>query len=158
MSDAAGTPNRTIVVGVDGSPASEQALRWALAETERCGGQVHAITVRRRDDLLPGTTFALQPYGRRPARTEESLRESLHSQVATMSDTAAGRAATTVTESVVTGDPATELSKASASADLLVLGSHGQRAFTEVLLGSVAAECVRRAQCPVVLIPAGLAR
>ncbi|NIJ12285.1 nucleotide-binding universal stress UspA family protein [Saccharomonospora amisosensis] len=156
MSDATGPPSRTIVVGVDGSPASEQALRWALTEAQRCGGQVHAITVRRRDDLLPGTTFALQPYGRRPTRTEESLRDSLRSQVATLAGTAA--AVTAVTESVVTGDPAAELSKASASADLLVLGSHGQRAFTEVLLGSVAAECVRHAQCPVVLIPAGLAR
>lgn len=152
MSGIEDTPTRVIVVGVDGSPSSEHALRWAVAEAQRCGGGIHTITVRRPDDLLPGASFALRPHGRKPARNERSLRESLHSQVATIAPAAP------VTESVVTGDPATELCKASENADLLVLGSHGYRALTEVLLGSVAADCVRHAQCPVVLIPAGLAR
>lgn len=152
MSDTTGTPTRVIVVGMDGSPASEQALRWAVAEAERCGGRIHTITVRQRDNLLPGTSFAFQPHGRKPVRDERSLRESLHRRVATIAQAAP------VTEAVVTGDPAAELCKASANADLLVLGGHGQRALTEALLGSVADECVRLAQCPVVLIPAGLAR
>lgn len=51
---------RTIAVGVDGSPQSEAALRWALREAE---GKAHvrAIVVRPHDDLLPGTSFAMLP-------------------------------------------------------------------------------------------------
>jgi len=34
-----------VVVGVDGSPHSEAALRWALADAEKHGGQVTAVFV-----------------------------------------------------------------------------------------------------------------
>ncbi|WP_199432258.1 universal stress protein [Qaidamihabitans albus] len=145
--------HRTIIAGVDGSPAGARALRWAVSEAGRRGGEVHAITVRERDELLPGTSFAIQPHGRRPVADEATERAHLHSQVL-----AAGGEGVPVTETVVTGDPATELIKASADADLLVVGSHGHGPLSEVLLGSAAADCVRHAQCPVVLIPAASLR
>ena len=37
--------NYTIVVGIDGSPASRRALRWAVREAASCRGLVKAITV-----------------------------------------------------------------------------------------------------------------
>jgi len=55
-------------------------------------------------------------------------------------------------------DPATELVKASAHADLLVLGSHGARMISELLLGSVTTQCVRHAPRPVVVITADSAQ
>ncbi|MEY7970365.1 universal stress protein [Saccharomonospora xinjiangensis] len=144
---------RRIVVGFDGSPTGQRAVRWAAEEAASRGGDVEVIAVRERDEPLPGTSYAFQPYGRRPVADEDSVRAHLHDVVSHITS-ALGRGG--ITETVVTGDPATELLKASADADLLVVGSHRRGALSEVLLGSVSASCVRHARCPVVVVPATL--
>ncbi|EHR61887.1 universal stress protein [Saccharomonospora cyanea] len=145
---------RRLVVGLDGSATAEHALRWAAEEAASRGGDVEVIAVRERDEFLPGTSYAFQPHGHRPVADEESVRAHLHDVV---SHTVSPVGDVTLTETVATGDPATELIKASADADLLVVGSHRGGALSEVLLGSVAASCVRHARCPVVIVPAKLA-
>lgn len=45
------------------------------------------------------------------------------------------------------------LTGAARAADLLVLGSHGNSRIRHTVLGSVSEECVRRANCPVVVVP-----
>jgi len=45
------------------------------------------------------------------------------------------------------------LTAAARTADLLVLGSHGHSRIRRTALGSVSEECIRRAACPVVVIP-----
>ena len=50
------------------------------------------------------------------------------------------------------GEPATELVTASADADLLVIGAHHTGAIGDLVLGSVARDCVRYSRCPVVVI------
>jgi nucleotide-binding universal stress UspA family protein len=54
---------------------------------------------------------------------------------------------------VVEGSPAAALTTAGRAADLLVLGSHGHSHLRHAVLGSVSEECIRRATCPVVVIP-----
>ncbi|MEV8438744.1 universal stress protein [Actinosynnema sp. NPDC051121] len=58
-----------------------------------------------------------------------------------------------VTEVTITGDAGTALAQASGQADLLVVGTHGHHRLTELVLGSVAADCLRHATCPVVVVP-----
>lgn len=131
---------RVIVVGMDGSPRGEAALRWALEVGAHAGDAVRAILVRPRDTLPPG---ASQPPGRVPEREYP-----LADQVADLGvDTAA-----TVETRTVHGAPATELVTASADADLLVLGTHRGGATTDLVLGGVGRECVRFSRCPVVVI------
>ncbi|WP_197319059.1 universal stress protein [Saccharomonospora sp. NB11] len=139
---------RRLVVGYDGSAAAEHALRWALSEAASRGGEVSVIAVREREEALPGTSYALQPHGVRPRLDERQVRDRLHDVVSR-----AVPPEVPVTETVRTGDPATVLVNASAEADLLVVGRHRHGAASEVLLGSVAASCVRRARCPVVVVP-----
>lgn len=140
----------TVVVGVDGSLAGEKALRWAVREAARRGDPVRAVSVLAKDDLLPGTSFAVQPYGRRPARDEDEAHEQLHASVRAaiegVTDTPE------ITETVVSGDPATELITESIEADLVVVGTHGHNPVAEALLGSVATDCLRHAHCPVVVV------
>jgi nucleotide-binding universal stress UspA family protein len=52
------------------------------------------------------------------------------------------------------GRPGPALIEQARGADLLVLGSHGQGRLFHAVLGSVAAECVHGARCPVVVLPA----
>ncbi len=134
---------RVIVVGMDGSPRGDAALRWALEIGAHAGDAVRAILVRPRDTLLPGTSFAIQPHGRVP-----EAGYSLDEHVAKLAfDTTAKLETRTVH-----GDPATELVTASADADLLVLGTHRGGAISDVVLGRVGRECVRFSRCPVVVI------
>lgn len=146
------TGTRKLVVGVDGSPQSEAALRWALGEAAAHRDEVRAILVRARDDLLPGTSYTFQPHGRRPVGPDGEYAGLLHATVEKAAQHQENPPR--VTEIVTDGDPATELIKASAAADLLVVGSHGARLVTELLLGGVTTQCVRHAHCPVVVLTA----
>ncbi|MEU5266876.1 universal stress protein [Amycolatopsis sp. NPDC021455] len=134
---------RVLVVGVDGSPRGDAALRWTLETGAHTGDTVRAILVRPRDGLLPGTSFALQPHGRIPEG-----RYSLATHVSGLGIETAAEVETRT----VHGDPATELVTASADADLLVLGAHRGGAVADLVLGSVGRECVRYSRCPVVVI------
>ncbi len=140
----------TIVVGIDGSPASRQALRWACFQAEITEASVLAMSVREESELLPGSEFALRQRG--AWRDDDAVRAALHRDVGMVATSAPVR------ELVVTGEPADELLAAAADADLLVLGAHGYRALSTTPLGGVATECVRRAVCPLVLVPAAPTR
>ena len=55
---------------------------------------------------------------------------------------------------LVVGDPAREIVRLASEqkADLIVMGTHGRGGLTRLLMGSVAEEVVRRAECPVLTI------
>lgn len=145
-----------IVVGVDGSATGNTALRWAMREAARQHGTVAAVTVRHRPELAPATSLAILPHGERHPSTSASAHlAKLRSEV----DAArAGESADVpVTTAAITGDPARELAKLSSDADMLVVGGHGHGPLVEAFLGSVAADVLRRAHCPVVIIPPNMA-
>jgi nucleotide-binding universal stress UspA family protein len=64
-----------------------------------------------------------------------------------------GEAPPEITISVVAGDAAEELIKASQDADMLVVGSRGSGGFARLLLGSVSSQVTHHASSPVVVIP-----
>lgn len=135
-----------IVVGIDGSAASEAALRWALGEAARRGADVEAITARPRE-----AAFAV-PAGSPPLVHRHPVSD-LHALVRRAATLVPG--ARSATEVVLVGDPAEELTRVSRHADLLVLGSHGHGGAAGLLLGSVVGGCLRGSACPVVVIPPG---
>ncbi|GLZ27911.1 universal stress protein [Lentzea sp. NBRC 105346] len=138
-----------ILVGVDGSPASRDALRWALKEAARSGAEVEAMLAWQRDAaFVPSTAMGLNPYGekpqRHPAHELHNLVRDVRAEIPDAPD---------VTEVTIVGDASHELSRASRFADILVVGTHGYGPLAEVFMGGVAADCLRHAECPVVVIP-----
>jgi nucleotide-binding universal stress UspA family protein len=136
-----------IVVGVDGSPPSVEALRWAVAEAAAHGAEVVAVAAWEFPFVPsgPGAGFYVGP-------TADDLTEDAVHQL----DEALGQLDTgsvTVTRLTEYGSPAHVLLEQSAGADLLVVGARGHGGFTGLLLGSVSQQCATHAVCPTVVVP-----
>jgi nucleotide-binding universal stress UspA family protein len=139
------TKGGVVVVGVDGSEASRDALRWAIRYARMTGATVRAITVWH----FPAS-FGWGPVPAVPEMDlEADARAALKETIEAAADT--GEPVTIQTE-VVEGPPALMLLRAAAHADLLVVGSRGHGAFAGMLLGSVSEHCVHHATCPVMVI------
>jgi nucleotide-binding universal stress UspA family protein len=141
---------RRIVVGVDGSETSRQALRWAGEEAERHGAELHVVHawevqgVGAGVGMTPGRRSAAAPEGQRDAA------EQLVSQV--ISEELGNHAPDKVRPSIGRGSAAAVLLEASQGADLLVVGSRGLGGFAGLLLGSVSTKMANHATCPVVIV------
>lgn len=138
-----GGAGERIVVGVDGSDASIEALEWACHQAELTGGPIEAITTWQWPVGLGAA--APIPTGYDP----EGDAQTLLSDIA--GPAAAAHPSVTVTTLVVEGHPAEALVEASRHAGLLVVGSRGHGSFTGMLLGSVSQHCATHGACPVVI-------
>ncbi|MDX3659554.1 universal stress protein [Streptomyces sp. ID05-26A] len=138
-----------ILVGVDGSAESRAALRWAMEEAAHRGARVEAMFAYRQEPVVvPAVPMGLNPYGEMPQRhPARELHNAVQQVRATMLH------APDVAECVVVGDAADRLTEASTHAELLVIGTRGRGAVREFLSEGVAANCLRHAGCPVVVIP-----
>ena len=131
-----------IVVGVDGSPASVDALRWAARQAELTGAAVEAVISWDYPSTTGMEFGSLDIDWAGNARA--ALVDTLH--------VALGDNATSITGTVTRGHPAEVLVAAAQGADLLVVGSRGHAALPGRLLGSVSEHVAARAPCPVVVV------
>ncbi|GHB39308.1 universal stress protein [Streptomyces viridiviolaceus] len=140
-----------IVVGVDGSDSSKQALRWAVRQAELTLGAVEAVTAWDFPQFH-GALGWLPPSSSDEAAVEGRAREELAAAVA---ETVGSQPPVEVRAEARYGTPASVLLNASHGASLLVVGSRGLGGFAGLLLGSVAQHCVQHAACPVVVVRDG---
>lgn len=134
----------TIVVGVDGSPESGRALRFAVLLARKLGHDVRTITTWQwpaalnRDeppfDHWSPEQDALSTASSALDAAEDLIDDDVH-----------------VRSELVEGPAAEVLLEASRDATLLVLGSRGLGGFRGLLVGSVGQECAQHASCPVVI-------
>ena len=137
-----------IVAGVDGSPSSVSALRWAIAQAGLTGAAVDAVIAWHYPDLASSgmAVGAVEPtYGFFRENAEKIAADAISGAVDPASDVP-------VSACVAQGHAAQVLLDASAGASLLVVGSRGHGGFAEALLGSVSQHCVQHASCPVVVV------
>lgn len=131
-----------IVVGVDGSPQSQAALDWAVEEAKLRRGSVLALTAWNYPYVSDALGQAWD-YGVFQSDAETILEAEL-SRVRDEGVQISGH--------TVQSNPASALVEASREAELLVVGSRGHGGFTGMLLGSVSAQTVHHAHCPVLVI------
>jgi nucleotide-binding universal stress UspA family protein len=143
-----------IIVGVDGSECSKNALRWAIAQAQLTGATVEAVAAWQ-DPVMSGYSYGWAPMQFEgdsfQTITEKTLAETVAETVAEITSPQ-GRAVQVGTR-VVQGHPAQVLMDAAAGAQMLVVGSRGHGTFAGILLGSVSQHCVQHAPCPVTVIP-----
>jgi nucleotide-binding universal stress UspA family protein len=144
-----------IVVGVDGSPHSQIVLDWALNEA----------ALRH----VPLTVLAVWPisstgwgFSGVPSTADETDRQRIQQATQELVDKAVSKRGDepgrTVTVVAVAGLALDELVKASADAELLVVGSRAAGRFRTLVMGSVSSQVTQYAHCPVVLVPGERAR
>jgi nucleotide-binding universal stress UspA family protein len=136
-----------IVAGVDGSPSSVDALRWAVRQAELSGGTVDAVIAWQYPMIAGGMGWAPMS-GLDDTDYAELATKALSDSVGQV-DAAAN---VPVRQVVRAGNPAQMLLDAASGADLLVVGSRGHGGFADALIGSVSQRCVHHARCPVVVV------
>ncbi|MGY1633493.1 universal stress protein [Geodermatophilus sp. SYSU D01186] len=136
-------PTGLVIVGVDGSPESEQALRWAARQSLASGVHVRAVTAWHVP-VLSGLTAGTEP---------DWAAHSAHTLATTVADALGGAGGMRVEQDVVEDDPAVALLRAAEGADLLVVGRRGHGGFPGMRLGSVSRHVATHASCPVVVHP-----
>lgn len=119
---------QAILVGIDGSPASRNALRFAVGEAQALGCSIR----------LAGTYTVIR------ASVAAILKEAV-AEVKT--------AGVPVDWVIETGDAADILVEESKHASLVVVGSHVQGGFIGNSLGTVSNALLYHAQCPTVVVP-----
>jgi nucleotide-binding universal stress UspA family protein len=135
----------TIIVGTDGSPASDAAMDWADQEAKLWDAQ---LTVAHA---------CYYPYavGHVATRSAAALMEvdamMLLTEAGRRLDARHGDNSEVPTE-LLTGAPATALVEAAANRDLLVIGAHGRGAFKAAVLGSTSNHVIHHAQGPVAMV------
>jgi nucleotide-binding universal stress UspA family protein len=136
-----------IVAGVDGSPSSVAALRWAVRQAGLTGGTVDAVIAWHYPPSGGG-------YGWAPAAVMDETKydEIAAKSLAEAVSEAGPPAGVSIRQHVRSGLPAPVLLGAAEGADLLVVGCRGHGGFAGALLGSVSQHCVQHAPCPVVVI------
>jgi nucleotide-binding universal stress UspA family protein len=144
----------SIVVGVDGSDASHDALRWAAEEAKlRSAALValHAWSFVPAQPIgdpgmlaVPAGDLAGQLNAENDA-ARIGLDQAVEDALGAGSDVELERR-------LVEGDAGEALVAASKEAVLVVVGSHGRSGFKAALLGSVSRHVVDHAACPVVVV------
>jgi nucleotide-binding universal stress UspA family protein len=137
-----------IVVGYDGSENAEYALSWAMKRAATEHLPLTALTINE---------VAVNPYTGQPSVVPEDAimlekaRQAAEDAVAKISRKMSKPP--TVTVNAVTGLAGEELIMASRHADMLVIGSRGQREFPALRVSEVATKVAHYSSCPIVIVP-----
>ena len=140
----------TLVVGVDGTDESLEALRWAQ-NLAGPGDSVHAVHVSIDPVVM---SVGMEFGGGLPITIPyddimEAGRRTLEQVLDAVDDDGVER----TSEVVMSSSSAAGLIDASRDADALIVGTHERSTLDRLLLGSVAAQCAHHALCPFIAIP-----
>lgn len=137
-----------IVVGVDGSPGSINALRWALGQARRTGARLQLVNAWSYPYSVAPMAIAI------PMPTTDEMAHVASSTLkSAMEDLGGDSLEVDVEYTIVEGSAAEALVNAAAGAALLVVGSRGLGGFSRLLLGSVSHHAAHHTPCPIVIVP-----
>ena len=133
-----------IVVGVDGSEAGRDALRWALDEARRRNATVEAVHAWHQPGVMS--------YGYLGQIDLDSFEEDAQHVLDAAFD-GVDTSGVSVERKLIPGGAAAILVEEAKGADLLVVGSRGRGGFAGLMLGSVSQQAAHHAPCPIAIIP-----
>lgn len=140
-------PVRRMIVGVDGSPQADLALRHAIAEATAWGAELTAVA-----GVPVGTGSGVMAW--LPATIDQAqiLADVTEGLNVVVDRALADHPDVTVRRVVLDGTGAELLTEFSTATDLIVVGSRGRGGFTGLLLGSTSQAVLHHAACPVMVV------
>lgn len=138
---------RRIVVGVDGSPNSTAALRWAAANFADTPITAVASWQTPIDGpvMMGGGRFDLKAFRAQATAIADEAAEKVSADLGLDPDRIARK--------VVEGDPRATLLAEQDHADLLVVGRRGRGGLAHLIVGSTTTSLIHQPRCPIAVIP-----
>lgn len=137
------TDRERILVGLDGSPASLRALRWAARQAELTGARLTAV-IAWHFPVMYGSEVGTADFN-----PEQTARDILDRDVGLVRREFPR---IRITASIWPGWPGEVLVREAKAADLLVVGARGHGLLSRSLLGSTSMHCVAHADCSVMVV------
>lgn len=145
--ETSGAPDRRVVVGVDITDISEEALDQAYAEAAAREARLELLHANFHLSELPTGPGMVAP-------DFKALDDAAHRRLEAVVAVRHERFPEVHTDiRVERVRPSTLLKEASQRAALLVVGSHARTGLRRLMLGSVSAEALHTAACPVLVVP-----
>src|SRR4051812_20812262 len=140
--------SKPVVIGVDGSPGSRNAVRWGVALAARRHTPVRLI---RAFDPAPSD---IRVGGAGEVGVLSGCFDHVREQLdATFESARLMHPDLTITPELIDDSAAAALIDASRDADTVVIGAHGVRGFSNLVAGSTTMNTASHAHCPVVTMP-----
>jgi nucleotide-binding universal stress UspA family protein len=141
-----------IVVGVDGSAASKEALLWAAHEAQLTGASLEVVMAWETPFTSYGRVIRVPSELDYAVEVEHRLNKTVHEVLGGSYDSELWAQSSKLKIIAVEGRPVPTLLDVARGADMLVIGSSGHGALVGMLLGSVSEQCIGHASCPVVVV------
>lgn len=133
----------TVVVGVDGSDPSVNALKWGAFMAKTSGSRLVAVTAYAWPTAMYGADWVTLPDWDPEALAKESLDATLARVLDDPSD---------IDTVIREGSAANVILDEGQGAHMIVVGSRGHGGFKGLLLGSVSSAVAEHAKCPVLVV------
>jgi nucleotide-binding universal stress UspA family protein len=138
-----------IIVGVDGSHHSRQALERAIQEAAAHHTSLTVLTVHQAVRDVYGSVSHYPGDADLTEKARQAAAAETNEVVAAL-----GVQPESVTVTAVHGLPSEEIVKAAQGADMVVMGSRGAGGFARLRMGSTATQVAQYAHCAVLILPA----
>ncbi len=137
---------KRVLVPVDFSEPSRQALRYALSLAKSFNAEIRLLHVVEAVVLPPDVAVV------NPAALAEALSEEAAKCLSKWREEAAAEGP--VLEELRAGTPPREIVEAAgeSAVDLIIMGTHGRTGLPGVLIGSTAERVIHQAPCPVLVV------
>jgi nucleotide-binding universal stress UspA family protein len=141
---------KKILVPIDFSPVNREVVAAAVALAKACDGRLTLMHVVTQPSPMIDYGFASLDLSDLIVVLQKSAERNLAEWRKRLLQRGIG-----IKTSVAVGLPAVEIADAARKlgADYIVLGSHGHTAFYDLLIGSTASGVLKKAPCPVVIVP-----
>ena len=141
------TPLRRVVVGVDGSPSAEIALRYAIRQARAWDAELVAVA-----GVPVGAGAGLLAWLPASIDHEQVLADVTEGLNVIIDRHEAEHPGLTIKRIVLDGTGAELLTEFSTASDLIVVGSRGRGGFRGLLLGSTSQAVLHHSACPVMVV------